>query len=110
MALRDTTMASRYLGQNVVHVQDVVGIALALPPSADLAIREGVAVVLDRRVLDDVVEQPQLLPHAGAQDVLVAVLGGDNDAAESACGIGRRKKFLFAYTVVEILCCFWVRE
>lgn len=78
----------RYLGQNVVHVQDVVGIALAFPARADLAIREGVAVILDRGILDDVVEQPQLLPDADAQKILVAILGGDNDAAESACGIG----------------------
>lgn len=108
MAPWDTTMdvAWHYLGQNVVHVQDVVGIALALPPSADLAIREDVAVVLDGRVLNDVVEQPQLLPHAGAQEILVAVLGGDDDAPESACGIRRQRKVLFAYTVVEILCCF----
>lgn len=74
-----------YILDNMIQVENVIGEALVLPSGAGIFVGECVAVVHHGRVLNDVVEHPQLSEHVCAQHITIAILSCHNYSAKPSC-------------------------
>lgn len=74
-----------YILDDMIQVKDVIDEALVLPAGTRISVGERLPVVADGRVLDYVIQLPELSEHVRPQHVPVPIFRCHNDSAEASC-------------------------
>lgn len=85
MYIMDVPQQLTYILDDMIQVKDVIGEALVLPAGARIFVGECLSVVGDRRVLNYVIQLPELSEHVCPEHVPVPIFRRHNDSAEASC-------------------------